>query len=46
MHYPPQNVAFVDRWPLLEVGPWTVLLTFELKLKADNIFSLKENIFS
>ena len=27
-------------------GGWTVLLTFELKLKAHNIFSMKENIFS
>ena len=27
-------------------GGSTVLLTFELKLKAHNIFSMKENIFS
>ena len=27
-------------------GGWTVLLTFELKLKAHNVFSMKKNIFS
>ena len=27
-------------------GGWTVLLTFELKLKAHNVFSMKKNMFS